>query len=40
MAELLKIALQTPWHFVGTLILIFALGITLEYVLRGGKKKS
>jgi len=38
-AELLTIALQSPWHFSGTIILIFATAIALEYVIRGGKKK-
>jgi len=38
MAAILEIALQNPWNFIGTVILIFVTAAMIEYIVRGRKK--
>ena len=33
MLEVLEFVLGTPWHFIGTLILIFAIGLMIEEIV-------
>lgn len=38
MSTILEIALRGPWEFIGTLVLIFATAIMIEYIIRGRRK--